>query len=271
MINSRRIKQVLSWPILPHILGVAGALIYSVQSIIYMFTQKSMIDEGLFLYKGYLFASGIYRPFQDYGPWMQKAPLVYLIPGYVETWFGPGLRAGRYYAVLISLLFLLGLWLVTRRLAGSLWAGLVICAVALNPSLIKAYSIAISQGLTSCLLVWTLFFALGKDRHRWQLAVSTSLVAILVFTRQNMICDCAIAAGLYPLGAWLAQGDLGIGSIWNCILNSGWDLLAWDSQNVGATISSTDYPFPGSMACSQRTQCILAGSTLIYYSNWKFF
>jgi hypothetical protein len=192
---SRRMKQVIAWPILPHILGIAGALIYSVQSVVYMFTQKSMIDEGLFLYKGYLFASGIYRPFQDYGPWMQKAPLVYLIPGYVEIWFGPGLRAGRYYAILVSLLFLLGLWLVTRRLAGSLWAGVVICAVALNPSLIKAYSIAISQGLTSCLLVWTLFFALGKDRHLWKLAVSTFLVAILVFTRQNMIVVAPLLLG----------------------------------------------------------------------------
>ena len=181
------LKERLTKPIWANLLAVIGAVAYIVQTIHYSFTQMTMIDEGLFLYKGYLFASKVYVPFQDYGPWMQKGPFAYLIPGYIQLWFGPGIRTGRYFAILLSILFLLGLWLVNRRLGGAWCAAIVIGIVALNPALIKYYSIAISQGLAVCLLIWSLFFALGDKRPVWQLILSGFLASILAFTRQNMM------------------------------------------------------------------------------------
>ena len=41
------------------LLAFAGAILYSALSVSYAFTQRSTIDEGLYQYIGYLFASGI--------------------------------------------------------------------------------------------------------------------------------------------------------------------------------------------------------------------
>jgi len=167
-------------------LALMGAAVCLAFSIHFANTQRSTIDEGLFLYKGYLFATDAYHPFQDYGPRTQYGPLSYLIPGYIQLWFGPGLRTGRTFAIIVGVLALLGLWAAARRLAGPWWAAAAVWAAALNPAVIRFYSFGLSQGLVACLLMWTLFFALGKNRSAWQTSLSAVLAGLILLTRQNM-------------------------------------------------------------------------------------
>jgi len=169
------------------VLALLGGCVYAIQSFIYAFRLTSLLDEGAYLYKGYLFVSGLYRPFQDFGPWTNKAPLAFLIPGFFQDLFGQGLRSARFVAVGISLLALLGLWLTARRLGGSWWAAAVVWGMALNPFTIKLYSQAISQGLVGCMLIWMLALTLGEERRTWQVLLGTFLAAAIVLTRQNMI------------------------------------------------------------------------------------
>ncbi|MFC2065138.1 ArnT family glycosyltransferase [Chloroflexota bacterium] len=145
-----------------------------------------MLDEGAYLYKGLLFVKGIYRPFQDFGPWTNKGPFAFLIPGWFQELFGAGLRTGRVLAVVLGVLALIGLWMTARRLGNGWWAAAVVWGLALNPALIKTYSLAISQGLVACFLVWSLALTLGNNRKPWQLITGTVLAVIMVFTRQNM-------------------------------------------------------------------------------------
>jgi len=166
--------------------AIAGVLIYLLFSIHFASTQRSTIDEGLFLYKGYLFATGAYHPFQDYGPRTSYGPLSYLVPGYIQLWFGPGLLTGRIFTIIIGILALLGLWAAARRLAGSWWASGAVWVTALNPAVIRFYSFGLSQGLVTCLLMWSLFFAMGKNRSNWQTSLSAVLAGLLLLTRQNM-------------------------------------------------------------------------------------
>jgi hypothetical protein len=171
---------------LAYILALAGVLVYLVVSIQFAITQRSTIDEGLFLYKGYLFATGEYNPFQAFGPRTLYAPLSYLIPGWIQVWFSPGLLTGRIFALFIGVLGLVGLWAAAWRLAGPRWAAAAVWAVVLNPAVIRFYSFGISQGLVSCLLMWSLFFALGKGRTPWQSSMSAVLAGLIILTRQNM-------------------------------------------------------------------------------------
>ena len=78
-----------------------------------------MLDEGLYLYKGFLYASGRYWPFQDFGPWTNHMPLAFLIPGWIQRLVEPGLRTGRLYALALAALFLLAVWILARRLGGT--------------------------------------------------------------------------------------------------------------------------------------------------------
>jgi len=129
--------------------------------MIYAFAQRAVLDEGAYLYQGYLFATGVYHPFQDYGPYMYNGPISYLILGYIQTWFGAGLRTGRYFALFLGLLMLLGVWVAAKRLGGKWGAAVAVWAIALNPAAIKIYSLAETQVLIACMLAWVLVLVLG--------------------------------------------------------------------------------------------------------------
>jgi len=182
-------KKIKGWGIktgLALVAALLGAAVYLAFSVHFANTQRATIDEGLYLYKGYLFAKDIYHPYQDYGPRTEYSPLSYLIPGYIQLWFGPGLRTGRIFAIFVGVLALLGLWATARRLAGPLWAALAVWAVALNPAVIRFYSFGLSQGLSICLLMWILFLVLGEGRLIWQTSLSAALAGVLLLSRQNM-------------------------------------------------------------------------------------
>jgi hypothetical protein len=167
-------------------LTIAGVIIYLLQAWTYAHTQASLLDEGNYLYKGYLFVKGVYWPYQDYGPWTNHFPLAFLIPGVVQVIFGPGLGTARYFAIFLGFSTVLGLWLVVRRLGGKWWAAFAVWAVAMNPALIKIYSQAISEGLVACMLVWVFVLVLGEKRPLWQLLLGSALAAALFMTRINL-------------------------------------------------------------------------------------
>lgn len=181
-----RIIRILASNRTAILVALAGLVLYSTLSAGYAFTQISTIDEGLYQYKGYLFATGAYQPFQDYGPKTQYGPLSYLIPGYVQLIFGPGLLAGRLLGVVAGILALAGLWLVARRLAGYWWGAAAVWVTAINPGVIRNYSFGVSQGLVACFLMGILVLSLKRSRFSWQIIAGTVLAVILLLTRQNM-------------------------------------------------------------------------------------
>jgi hypothetical protein len=167
-------------------LSALGLVVYLVQSAVYARSQASLLDEGAYLLKGYLFVTGQYFPYQDYGPWTNHMPLAFLIPGLVQRLFVPGLGSGRLLSILWGVLMLLGLWILVRRLAGRYWAVFAVWSVALNPALIKLYSLANSQSLVACMLVWILVWVLGEERTVWHLLAGSLLAGVLWMTRINM-------------------------------------------------------------------------------------
>ncbi|MCC7117883.1 MAG: glycosyltransferase family 39 protein [Anaerolineales bacterium] len=177
-----------NWPTwTPELLALLGAFIYLIQALLFAHTTPSNLDEGGYLYKGLLFAEGVYQPFQPYGFWTNKAPLAFLIPGYVQDIFGAGMRTGRYLAVLQALLALLGMWVVTRRLSNRWFAALSIWVLALSPAVIKVYSVGASQSLVAFFIAWVLVFSVGARRPLWQLILGSVLASLMILARQNMV------------------------------------------------------------------------------------
>jgi len=140
-------KKLNTYPWLPVFLALAGFVAYILGAMEIARTTTSYLDEGLYLYKGYLFATGQQVPFADYGVWTNHAILSFLIPGYIQKWFGPGLETGRYFMILLSLFTLLGLWVFARRWGNAWWAAGAVWVMALNPAEIKIHTLAISEGL----------------------------------------------------------------------------------------------------------------------------
>jgi hypothetical protein len=188
------INRILQTRWIAESIAVLAAVVYGFQSFIYIHQIIPTLDESNYLFKGYLFAKGIYFPYQEYGPLTNKMPLSFLIPGWIQALFGPGLRTGRIFAVLLGVLMLLGLWLVARRLSTRWWAAVVVWAVALNPILVKMYAQALSEGLVAFMLPWVLVFILGElPSNRtgrlkyWRTTLGAVLLGIVVATRQNMV------------------------------------------------------------------------------------
>ena len=180
------VKKIKSIPWLPAFLAITGFVAYLFQAFEIARTTTSFLDEGLYLYKGYLFANGLQTPFADYGLWTNHAILSFLIPGYIQKWFGPGLEAGRYFMIFLSLFTLLGLWVFAKSWGNAWWAAGAVWVMVLNPAEIKIHTLAISEGLVAALLVWIVVLVVGEDRPLWQILLGAALTAPLVLTRENM-------------------------------------------------------------------------------------
>lgn len=174
--------RYLSW-----MAALLAAGLYAWQSWLAIHTLRSPLDEGSFVVKGLAFANGQFAPYQPYSFWLNKMPLSFLIPGWVLKLFEPGIVSTRYFALIVSLLFLLGLFLLLRRESNLFLAVAGLWVFALNPILIKTFATANSQGLAACILVWSFYFFFGKKRRTWQIAAGAFLAAILVMTRENLL------------------------------------------------------------------------------------
>jgi hypothetical protein len=179
-------RKLNSYPWLPSVLTIAGFLAYILRAVEIARTTGSFLDEGLYLYKGYLFVTGQQIPFADYGVWTNHAILSFLIPGYIQKWFGPGLETGRYFMILLSLFTLLGLWVFAQCWGNAWWATGVVWVMALNPAEIKIHTLAISEGMVAAMLVWIVVLVVGERRPLWQIVLGAAFLAPLVLTRENM-------------------------------------------------------------------------------------
>ncbi|MFN8426981.1 MAG: glycosyltransferase family 39 protein [Anaerolineales bacterium] len=169
------------------IVTLLGALLYVARSLYFAHSSLSIGDEGAYLFKGLVFARGEFSPFEDYGYWTNKAPLAFLIPGYIQYWFGAGLREARYFALAVSFLMLAGVWILANRLGGKNWAVVAMWVFALSDANTSIYSQALSQGLVACMLTWVFVCILGEKRPFWQLIIASLLSVLIVMTRQNMV------------------------------------------------------------------------------------
>jgi len=168
------------------VLAVLGGLVYFWQSSTLIHQLPSTLDEGNYLYKGYLFLSGQYWPYQWYGPWTNKMPLAFLIPGSAQVLFEPGIRTGRYFALFIGLLMLVGWWLAARRLGGRWWAAALVWVIAVNPGLVGMYSQALSEGIVACMLAWICALLLEEHPASWRVMLGGALSGLIVVTRENL-------------------------------------------------------------------------------------
>lgn len=217
--------QIKRIPYLIEFVTVIGLVFYIAQSWYFANSLDSIGDEGAYLYKGYMFARGTYYPFQEYTFWTNKAPLAFLIPGYIQLWFGPGLGVARYFAIFVSVLMLVGVWITARRLGGKGWAAVAVWVFALALAQVSVYSEAVSQGLVACLMAWMFVLTLGGDRPLWQLILGSVLSILVVMTRQNM---AVVPAFLVLYIFWQYGSRAGWWSLATCaILFTGFHILYW--------------------------------------------
>ena len=187
MKQPRFLIHVRKWPTRTvDFLAFLGMGVYLAQAVLYAYTTISDLDEGAYLLKGFLFATGQYHSF-DPGISTNKAPLAFLIPGYVQLFFGPGLRTGRFLAVFFGFMAVAGTWVAARRLGGRWLAVGAVWAIASSSAIIKIYSMGATQSTIACMLAWSLAFVLGEKRPSWQLILSGVLAGLMMLVRQNML------------------------------------------------------------------------------------
>ncbi len=216
-------KTSLSLP--PLALALLGLAVYLGRALQNVRGRTSFLDEGLYQYKGWLYATGRAVPFADYAPWTNHMPLSYLVPGYVQKWFGPSLETGRYLSVGFALLFLLGLWLTVRRWGGDWLAAGAVWAFALNLASIKIYSMGLPQAQVAALFVWTLFLVLDRDVSRWRAALAGALSVLMVMTRLNMAPVLPLLWGYVWWQHGLKKAGIYLGMA--ALLMGGLHLLFW--------------------------------------------
>jgi hypothetical protein len=179
-------QRIKSIPWLAQGISILGAMLFAVQTWGFIHTQRSVVDEGSYIYKGLLFVRGQYQIYQDYGTWSNHMPLSFIIPGAILDWFGPSMYTARVFAFVLGLLMLLGIWIVARRWGGDWWGAFAVWTMALNPAVLKIYSLMSSQVLIACMLAWMLVLILAKQRPLWHLVLGAVLSGVLLLTRLNL-------------------------------------------------------------------------------------
>ncbi len=168
------------------LVALIAGVVYLALSWHWLHFQDVIMDEGAYLYKGWLFVRGVYRPFQPYGPWTNKMPLSFLLYGAVQRVFAPGLATGRYFSVAASASGWLAAWLLVRRLGHPrLAAGLLWAAVA-TVSLVRVETWAVTEGFSAAVMVWALFFLLDPSPSRGQLLTGGVLAGLAAVLRINL-------------------------------------------------------------------------------------
>jgi hypothetical protein len=168
------------------IILVLSICLYLIQGFDFSKHMHPMMDEGSYLLKGLYYLKGIYSPYQDYGPITNKPPFSFYSLGLSQL-IEPGIRSGRYFSILLGVGVLLGLWFTIKRLFNVWWAACIVLLASLSPALIMYSSKAMTQVVTSLLIIWMLYFILGEDRKPWQLYLGGILSVFLPLTRQNLL------------------------------------------------------------------------------------
>lgn len=182
-----RLPMWLYSPWIKNLLAAIAVIISLSQSFFYIHRLETNLDEGAYLLKGWMFVSGKYYPYQEFGFWTNHMPLAFLIPGIVQTLFGPGLEVGRYFMIVVFGFSLTGLWLALKGLTNRWSYVAALWLIALNPVLIKMYSTAVSQGITACFLAWILALGIGGDKPTWKIILATILTSLLTLVRINLL------------------------------------------------------------------------------------
>jgi len=165
-----------------------GLIVYALKSWDIIHTVTSIVfDEGGYMARGYLLAIGKYWPYADYSIPLDHMPLSFLIPGYAQVLFGPGIRAGRYFSFGLGLIALIGLWIAARKLGGNWWAAITIWLLALNPVWIESHSLGFSQVLILFLTTWAFVFLIGERNTSWQIFLASFLAGLAGMTRLNLL------------------------------------------------------------------------------------
>ena len=181
-------KRLQRVPWLAYALAGLGALIYALQTWRLAYRLTTMIlDESMYVYKGWLFVSGRYGAYQDFGPLTNHMPLSFIIPGWVQAAFGPGMETARVFAFIVGLVMLAGFWMAAFRLGGKWWGAAMVWILVLTPAWQQVFSQGLTQGLVNALLTWGLVLLIGKERKGWQLALSAAILALAVMVRVNML------------------------------------------------------------------------------------
>ncbi|MEI7989766.1 MAG: glycosyltransferase family 39 protein [Chloroflexota bacterium] len=187
MLSQSNLRQsIQKFPYFYEGLAIIAIVIFLGQAFYYAHTNPVSMDEGTYLMKGLLFLRGDYYPFQDYGPWVNKMPLSFLILGIVQLFFGAGLRSGRYFSIFLSLLTVVFLYITVYRLIGKKWATAALWLIAISPMWISLYMHATTQPLIACVLMAAICLILGDEVPLWQVILSGVMTATVVLIRQNM-------------------------------------------------------------------------------------
>jgi len=180
-LNLQRLQNILLTFLL-----ISAVIFFLNNSINGMFTSPSIMDEGAYSIKGYLFAIGEYFPYKDYGPWTNKMPLSFMIPGWIQQFFGPSLISIRVAALVMQVFIFGNLFILGKRFFGYFGAVIAVSLFAFNPDLPSFYSQGNTQIVSAFLISLILVLTVGKERRPISLLAGNFIAGILILARENM-------------------------------------------------------------------------------------
>lgn len=167
-------------------LSLIALVIFVVRGLYYVNHQAINMDEGTYLLKGRYYLEGTYRPYEIGGPVTNKGVFSFWILGLSQL-IAPGILSGRLFALFLSTAMLIVMWLIIRRFSNQTWAAGILLLFAANGYWVSVCARALTQPVTSALIVFSVYFLTIKSAKAWHLTLGLVLGVVLSLTRQNLL------------------------------------------------------------------------------------
>ncbi|MCX7599171.1 MAG: hypothetical protein N2512_09940, partial [Armatimonadetes bacterium] len=188
----------------PSLVIAVGVVLVLFQAAITVELADTVYDEGGYLYEGWAVASRGWVPYRDFHT--KVTPLVYYFYGVPQAIIGPGVRVGRWQAVVTSLAALAICCVALRRRYGPWAAALVVWGFAAVPAGLDQHFRALAIAPVA---LWMSLGLLGiaVQPRFWGTVLAGCAAGLVFLTRQDLLGPAAalvVGAGLAS-GRWRAS------------------------------------------------------------------
>lgn len=170
-----------------NLLLLISLVFYILNGFFYIFYANTTFDEGNYLYKSYLYATGAEIPYSSGATWSEYMPGSYYLFGFSQVFFGKNFYAARLVSFIFGFLAVILSFRMTKKIAGFIEAVIVVSLLVINSTLVQSFSLVAPYSFTSFFLLFALYLLTVNINVKLRIFLSIFFMFVCVFARSSML------------------------------------------------------------------------------------
>lgn len=165
---------------------------YILNGFFYVFYANTTFDEGNYLYKSFLYATGAEIPYSSGATWSEYMPGSYYPFGFSQALFGKNFYTARIVSFIFGFLTVVLAFRLTKKMVGFTEATIVVSLLVINSALVQSFSLVAPYSLASFFLLLALYMLISNINNKLKIFLSILFMFVCVFVRSSMLPNYAV-------------------------------------------------------------------------------